>query len=236
MTYWKAWRTASGRVAILRAISNRPAATAPARSGEEEVEDDGGGVGEQAAGGVGREQGEAGGEEEPEIGAGDGGADQKLQIVIAAEQRHAEQGGEGQRAQMGEDEADASGAEREEAQSEEDPGDLLPEEAKADLGPEGAAGPGGGGRDLDEGPQRQAPRRTSATAVGRLALSSAAAEKRRGDPVGVQGDQEGDQRGGEDGDEQGGLDRAVGGLVVLGRNDPLQGAGQRQVDEILERS
>ena len=204
-----------------------------ALSGEEEVEDEGARVGQQPAGGVGGEQGEAGGDQEADVGFGDGRPDEAPEVVIAAEQGHAEHSGEGERAEMGEDEADASGAEREPAQSEENPGDLLPEQAEADLGPEGPAGAGGRGRDLDEGPQGQAPgEQGDGGGQARLVLGRGGEEA--GDPIGVPGDEQGNEGGGKDGEEEGGLDRAVGGLVVLGRDDALKRAGQQQIDDVLE--
>ncbi len=73
----------------------------------------------------------------------------------------------------------------------------------------------------------------TATALGRVALSSGAAEKKDATRFGVEGDEEGDQGGGKDGGEQGGLDGAVRRVLVAGRDDPLKRAGQRQVDDIL---
>src|SRR3546814_17458906 len=58
---------------------------------------------------------------------------------------------------MGDHQAEAAEANGEEAQREEDAGHLLPEYAQAYLRTEGAAGAGGRGRDLDEGPQGERP-------------------------------------------------------------------------------
>ena len=62
-TYWKAWRTMSGTVEILRAISNRPAAAAPRAPGSIRLSTTGGASIRARRGEVGGEQGEPGDEQ-----------------------------------------------------------------------------------------------------------------------------------------------------------------------------
>jgi hypothetical protein len=123
-----------------------------ARPGQDEVEDHRRGVDQQSAGSVGGQQGEAGAEQAPQARPGKAGADEAPQIVIAGEERHAEHRGEGERAQMGEDEADIAGAEREEAQAKTIRAICSQNRRRRISGPKRAAGAGGGGGDLDEGP------------------------------------------------------------------------------------
>ncbi len=111
-------------------------------AGQHHVEEDRRRVDEGAAREVRGEEDEAGADQVADEGAGEGGADQQLEIVITAEQRDAEQGGHRQRAEVREHQPDAARAREVEADREADPCDLLPENAQANLGPERAAGRG----------------------------------------------------------------------------------------------
>ena len=131
-----------------------------ARAGQHQVQHHRRPVDQGAAGEVGWQQAQAGDDQVGHQQARQRRAQQQLQIVIAAEQADREQGGHGERAEMRRHQPERARAQSEEAEREQDPRDLLPEDAQPDLRPEGAAGAGGGGRDLDEGPRAAAPRRT----------------------------------------------------------------------------
>src|SRR5436190_14962253 len=202
-----------------------------ASAGKHQVENHRRRVAEGAPREVRGEQAEAGRDQLAGLAARQWRAQDQAQIVIAAEQADAEQRGHPQRAEMGGDQAERAGAGGEEAEREQDARDLLPEDAQANLGPEGAPRPGGGGGDLDEGPQRQRPgeqgdgQRQAGGILGR------GGEDRR-DGVGVQSDGERDQAGGDEGDQQRQPHRAVRSFLVLGRNHPLKGERHRQVNDV----
>ena len=127
-------------------------------------------------------------------------------------------------------------AKHEEAAGEDQPGDLLPEDAQANLRPEGPAGAGGRGRHLDERPQGQGPdeQGDGAREPRRVGRSRG---KEQGDPVGIERHEQGDESRRQDGDKQGELDRAMDvHLGLAGRHDPLQGAGHRQVENVGEQA
>ena len=128
-------------------------------------------------------------------------------------------------------------AEQEEAEREADPGDLLPEDAEADLRPEGAAGAGGGGGDLDEGPQRQRPGEEGDGGGQAGGVLGRGGEDGRRPVPAFSVISSAIRMAGSDRDEQRQLDRAMGArLAVLGRHDPLQRAGHRQVDDVGDQA
>ena len=134
---------------------------------------------------------------------------------------------------MGEHQPDAVEAQQEEADREADARDLLPEDAQADLGPEGAPGAGGGGRDLDEGPQGQRPGEQG-DGGGQAGGVLGRGREDGGDRAGVERDQQRDQnRPGTTETISASLTAPWASLLaVLGRHDPLQRAGHRKVDDV----
>src|SRR3546814_12988241 len=109
---------------------------------------------------------------------------------------------------MGDHQAEAAEANGEEAQREEDAGHLLPEYAQAYLRTEGAAGAGGRGRDLDEGPQGERPDEQADRLRQGIPVLRRGGDQ-GGDRVGVERTQRGDERGPQNPTEQRTLDRTV---------------------------
>ena len=92
-----------------------------ARARKHQVEDHRRRIDQRAAGEIGRQSGTKPATSRSRTSArGSGARSEQLEIVIAAEQRHAEQGGHRQRAEVGDHQADIGRAEHEEADGEDD--------------------------------------------------------------------------------------------------------------------
>ena len=94
---------------------------------------------------------------------------------------------------MRDDQAVFVAPDQEEADREEDTGDLLPEDAQADFRPEGAAGAGGAEVAISMKVHKGSAQAKSAIATGSRSASSGAAEKRPATASRVQGDEQGDR-------------------------------------------
>src|SRR3546814_18875485 len=79
------------------------------------------------------------------------------EAVIAREQPDAEEGGDGERAEMRDEQPLEPKAAGKEQSREDQSQNLFPDDAQEDLGPEHHARAHRRGRDLDEGPERQRP-------------------------------------------------------------------------------